>query len=158
MADRDPVAPHAGAADVSPCGDNPKRLRVYAIGGSLNRLSKLQKSLIERAYRNYAANPGLAPSDTASMHGKVAHEQCPNVGVAHLYSAHAVADWLGVKRRQEDYKTSIWGNQFCIHGNGWGTRVDEKAYASAQATIARAFRRLEARGLVQRMERGFMYQ
>ena len=135
--------------------DNEKRLIDSPTGQSLNRLSKLQKNLIIQAYHHYAHNPRLAPVGTAPQ-GAVPPEQRPHVGIAHLYSSHAVGAYLGVAPRRSVGNYSGHEHQFRIKSDGWGLRVDPRRYVVAQAVISRAFSRLAARGFVEKKEREFM--
>lgn len=128
-----------------------KRLRLSPLVQSINRLSKLQRKILIAAYQRYAADPGLAPVNTASQFG---HENAPKIGVAHLYSHQAVARYLGC----QGYGNEGYGNHFTLSTKTWRRPdADIASYRTAQAAISRSFARLESRGLAERMERGFMY-
>ena len=133
-------------------------------------LSEQQRQWIKLAFTHYAKDAALAPAGTPP--GGYGRGINPHVGVAHLYVFEAVSSYLGLWARTRDTESSvcqgkhlqIWhgddpgdmdppaGNALheMLHGRGTPT---EAMHNRAYASVSRSFRRLEQRGLVERIER-----
>lgn len=134
--------------------------------GNLNRLSKLQKSILTLAYRHYCDDPRLphtgvdrarfpCPSFNDIRAGFTWDETWPTFNTLHIYTPEAMANYLGVSFGRARLGSGQW---FHLSGEWTGRKwksvaVDPDRYAVAHAAIYRAFMRLAARGLVKHFRR-----
>jgi hypothetical protein len=148
---------HSGMSNA----DN-ETVKTSCMAGNLNRLSKLQKSILTMAYNNYCNNtrlphtgidrsifPSLSFADIRA--GLSWDESWPEFNKLHLYTTDAVAFHLGINfRLQHRHGSCQWfqlsDKYSCRY---WASiKVDSKQYNVAQASIYRAFKRLDERKLI----------